>query len=331
MLFRSNVLLLSRVGTPSVYVLNGKTGDDGSAASGAPRRLLATDANGDAIISGGTFVLNVVGAASDGAVFAANLAGNVTTGPLRIYRWAGDQPDAPVELAYSGNPLESIANPGTANDLRLGDTIAVRGSGAQTELLLGARSGRYLVLFQTVDGKAFTPKVLATDVTGRIGLGLTFGEGYTAWAKLNGQPLTHLQLDLANGKASTVRTLPTTIVPANVTGIGYDPASKRIAAVNYTAHTLSVFDLADPANPIAVGSPLTFPAANANGNGTAAAAIRGEAVLGLDTNNGLLAAKIEKAIVVDPPVIVGQPSGATVYASANYAFAVAVQGTPPFA
>ncbi len=325
-----NVLLLSRAGGPNVYVLDGTSGDDGSATSGTPRALLSTDAAGEAIIAGGTLPLNLVGAAEDGAVFAANLAGNVTTGPLRIYRWANDQPDAPVELAYAGNPLESVANPGTANDLRFGDTMAVRGSGTQTEILFSARSGRYLVLFQTTDGKAFTPRVLTTDVTGRIGLGLAFGEGNTAWAKLNGQPLTHLQLDVAGGKASTARTIPTTLVPANVTGIAYDPASKRIAAVNYTTHTLAVFDLADPANPIAVGSPLSFPAANANGNGTAAAAIRGEAVIGLDTNNGLLAAQIQKSVVAEPPVLVGQPSPSTVYASANHVFAVAVQGTPPF-
>ncbi len=324
-----NVLLLSRAGGTAVYVLDGPSGDDGSVA-GSPRTLMSSDANGEAIVVGGTLALNLVGAADDGAVFAANLSVNVTTSPLRIYRWGSDQTDAPVELAYSGNPLEGIANPGTANDLRFGDTLAVRGSGAKTEILLSARSGRYLLLFQTQDGKSFTPKVLTTDVTGKIGLGLAFGDGNTAWAKLNGQPLTLLQLDIAASKATTTRPISTTIIPSNVTGIGYDPVSKRLAAVHYTAHTLSVFDLSDPANPIAIGSPLPFPTSNANGNGTGAAGLRGDLVVGLDTNNGLLAAKVEKSVVAAPPVIAVQPSGATVYASANHTLAVSVQGTPPF-
>lgn len=326
-----SVLLLGRAGGPKVYVLDGATGDDGSAASGAPRSLLATDANGDTVISGGTFTLNLVGAASDGALFAANLAGNVTTGPLRIYRWADDKPETPVELAYSGNPLEGIALPGTGNDLRFGDALAVRGSGAQTQVLLSARSGRYLLLLQTQDGKTFTPKVLTTDNAGRIGLGLAFGDGNTAWAKAVGQPLTQFQLDPAVGTAKTLRTIPTTVVSGSVTGIGYDPQTKRLAAVNYVSHTLAAYDFADPANPFALGSALPFPTSNGNGNGTAAVGLSGDRIIALDTNNGLLAAKVEKPVVPDPPSIASQPAGATVYAGADFALAVAVQGTPPFA
>ncbi len=326
-----NALLVSRAGGANIYVLDGATGDDGAAATGFPRTLLATDANGDAIISGGTFTLNLVGAANDGAIYAANLAGNVTTGPLRIYRWADDKPETPVELAYSGNPLEGIALPGSANDLRFGDALAVRGSGAQTELLLSARSGRYFLLLQTQDGKTFTPKVLTSDNAGRIGLGLAFGDGNTAWAKAVGQPLTQFQLDPVAGTAKTLRTIPTTVVSGSVTGIGYDPQTTRLAAVNYVSHTLAAYDLADPANPVALGSALPFPTSNGNGNGTAAVGLSGDRIIALDTNNGLLAAKVEKPVVPDPPSIASQPAGATVYAGADFALAVAVQGTPPFA
>lgn len=326
-----NVLLLSRAGGPNIYVLDGATGDDGSAATGAPRTLRATDVNGDPIVAGGTLPLNHVAVAADGAVFSANLAGNVTTGPLRIYRNLDDGAETPVELAYSGNPLEGIANPGTGNDLRFGDALAVRGAGLQTEVLLSARSGRYLVVFRTTDGATFTPKVFTTDATGKIGLGVAFGDGNTAWAKLNGQALALLQLDVAAGTAKTIRTIPTTVVAGGVTGIAYDPQAKRLAAVNYTAHTLSAFDLSDPANPVVLGSPLPFPAANANGNGTAAAALSGDRVVGLDTNSGLLVARVEKDVVAQPPVIAAQPSGGTAYASSSFTLAVSVQGTPPFA
>lgn len=323
-----NVLLLARSGVPLVYILDGATGDDGSAELGVPKTLLTTDANGESPIAGGTIPLNLVGAADDGAVYAANL---VTSGTnFRIYRWANDGLETPVEVAYAGDPLEGIVDPGTGNDLRFGDSFAVRGSGVDTQLAVTSRNGKYLILFRTQDGSTFTPEVYTTDAVGRIGLGLAFGNGDTVWAKAGGQPLLQLTLNSANRQATITRTIPTTFVAANVTGIGYDRENRRLAGVNYIAHELTVFDLSDPDNPIAVGSALPFPTANNNGNGTAAAGLAGERVVGLDTNNGLVTARVEKSVVVDPPVIVTEPASTTVYATANHTFAVAVQGTPPF-
>lgn len=323
-----SVLLLSRAGAPTVYVLDGATGDDGSAQLGAPRSLLTTDSEGGSPISGGTIPLNLVGVAEDGAVFAANLT--ASGAGYRIYRWAKGTLDSPVEVAYEGDPFADVPNPGTGNDIRLGDTFAVRGSGSATQIAATTRSGRYLLVFATQDGRTFTPQILTTDAVGKIGLGLAFGDGSTLWAKLNGQPLLQLGFDLASKNAVTIRTIPTTLIAANVTGIGYDRQAQRLAAVNYTAHVLTVFDLSDPANPISIGAPLAFATANSNGNGTGAAAIAGERLVGLDTNNGLLAARVEKSVVAEVPSIVTQPANTTVYATGNHTFAVVVQGTPPF-
>lgn len=326
-----NVLLLGRAGGPKVYVLNPTDGSDGSEATGEPRTLSLVDESGESPIIGGTFTLNLVGAADDGAVYACNLA--TALGTVRIYRWADDQTDAPVSVAYEGDPLAGFENPGSGQDIRFGDNFAVRGSGPDTQLVQTARNGKYIVLYTSTDGVTFTHRTFATPgtISGRIGLGVAFGAGNTIWAKLNGVELLHLELDPATTQVRVLHSVPTTIVAAGVTGIGVDPVARRLAAINYVDHTLAVFDISDPGNLISLGDPLPFPTSNANANGTGAAAVLGDDVYGLDTNNGLIAALIERSTVVDPPVITIQPVGGSVYEGATFTLAAAVQGTPPFA
>ncbi len=324
-----NVILVSRAGSPQVYVLKGTDGSDGTEELGAPRTLSLTDADGNAVIAGGTFTLNLVGVAGDGAIYACNLA--TSLGTVRIYRWADDDTATPISVAYSGDPLAEIASPGSGQDIRFGDNFAVRGSGPETQLVQTARNGKYILLYTTTDGVTFTPKLFVSPgtISGKVGLGVAFGEGNSIWAKLNGQPLLNIALDLTTTQASVALTIPTTVVPTGVTGIGYDPATKRLAAVDYTAHNLSVFDFTDPASPTRIGDALAFPAANSNPDGTSAAAILGENAVGLDTNNGLLAARVKISTVAEPPVITTQPASQTVLEGGTAQFGIVAGGTTP--
>lgn len=326
----TNVLLLSRVGTPSVYVLDGETGDDGESVLGVPRALNNFDEEFNAIIFGGTFALNLVGAAADGAIYAANLT---TADPpnLKVYRWADENTETPVSLAFEGNPLADIPEPGAGQDIRFGDNFAVRGAGTGTQLAFTSRNGKYVVILTTQDGVTFTHRTLTTDFLGGAGLGTAFGDGDTLWVKVNGQPLRRVAFDLVAGTATTIQpTIPTTIVGANITGLGYDPATKRLAGVDYIAHTLNVFDLSDPTAPIRIGDPVPFPTANGNGNGTGDADVLGDRVAAVESNNGILALKVIPSTVIEPPVITTQPANFTVYAGGTATLGVAVQGTPPF-
>lgn len=325
-----NVLLLGRFGAPRVYVLNGADGTDGSADTGEPRTLSPLNEAGESVIAGGTFTLNLVGAADDGAVYACNLA--TSLGTVRIYRWANDSVDTPISIAYSGDPLADVASPGSGQDIRFGDNFAVRGAGKETQLVQTSRNGKYIVVYSTTDGVEFTSKVYTTpaDISGKIGFAVAFGEGNTLWAKANGNGLQRIAFEAATGRATLLNAVPTTIVAGGVTGIGVDPVAKVLAAVDFVAHRLSVYDISDPAGLVAMGEPLAFPTANANGNGTAAAAVRGTNIVALDTNNGLLAAYIEKSVVADPPSISSQPGGGSPYAGGGFTLAVAAQGTPPF-
>jgi len=89
-----NVLLVSRAGSPQVYVLSGADGSDGSDELGQARTLQLTGEDGSPLVAGGTFVLNLVGVADDGVVYAANLTLNSSTADFRIYRWSSEATDA---------------------------------------------------------------------------------------------------------------------------------------------------------------------------------------------------------------------------------------------
>ena len=103
-----NALLVSRAGTPSVYVLRGSDGDDGSLQTGLPTvlRNTAPDESGfdTNVVEGGTFTLNMVAAADDGAVYAGNLSTSTAAPNFRLYRLADDSPLTIPSVAFSGHP-----------------------------------------------------------------------------------------------------------------------------------------------------------------------------------------------------------------------------------
>ncbi len=324
------VAVATRAGGPQVLLLDAATGADGSELpeSPGPRTLLNTDLFGDGIVTGGTFPLNLVGAAEDGAIYAVNLATS-TAQPVRIYRWARADINEPVSLAYGESPLVELELPAdVANDGRFGDTLAVRGGGTSTEIVLSSRTGRYLLVFRTEDGVNFSVTGYTTDIpSGGAGLGLAWGKGNTVFTKSVGQPLRHLELVEASRTARTVTTYSTAIAPTGGANLGSDSNANRLAIVDTSGHTVRVLDISNPAAPILIGTPLAFPSANPNGNGTGAAAFSEDTLFALDTNNGLIAATIE--ITLDPPSIATPPVGGNPYTGTTFTFSVAAQGTPP--
>lgn len=319
----TNVLFISRAGGPQVYVLSPKDGSDADEA-GSPRMLNQIGDDGVAVVSGGTFVMNLVGVAEDGAVYVCNLVTSSASSPFKIYRWANDTVGTTPTVAYEGNPADG--SDGAGNDLRYGDAFAVRGKGASTQLLVSSRSGRFLVLFTTTDGLTFTANRLTTDANGQIGLGVAFGPGNTVWGKVGAAPLRHLGLDLAAKTATTLRTFDPQI--ASTGPIGGNVAGHRLAMIDYGAHKVHLYDVTDPGNPIKQGE-QTFATANANANGTGATDMVGETLVALDSNNGLMAIRVIKPVLPDPPTINTPPSNASVYAGAPVSLAVVAGGTPP--
>jgi hypothetical protein len=149
------------------------------------------------------FPLNMIAVADDGVIYACNLTidsahadiiGN--TGPFRLYRWANESAEPTV--AYVGDPSDEDE---ILNHRRFGDSLSVRGSGVDTEILVGTRAGRIVIRFTTADGTNFAPqKISAPDLTAvNNTMTIAFGSGNTFWIKsqINAtlRPLQHFSFD----------------------------------------------------------------------------------------------------------------------------------------
>ena len=181
-----NFLVVTRAGGTSVQILDG--------ATGVVKGQLNTTG-----ITGGTFALNMIDVAADGAIYAANLTTDSTTTPFKIYRWANQS--AVPTLAYSGNPL-------TTGVGRFGDDFRVRGSGAGTQIIVGSgtgtgRNSSVVGVFQTSDGSTFTGSAVpVTGISaGDTRLGLDFGPGNSIYAKQAGA-LRFISLTATGGQVT---------------------------------------------------------------------------------------------------------------------------------
>jgi hypothetical protein len=291
----NHVLVVTRTGGAQIYVLDGDTGADLWQLQ-TPTDVIPTGAS-----SPGGFRLNMLGVADDGAVYAANLttgAGETDANAFRIYRWENDSSNSmPVEV-YRGAPVAGR---------RFGDTFAVRGAGNETQILLGnnnsaaAEPDNITVIMTTTDaGLTWTPNVITTpgvdDDYFRLGIG--FGSSNTFWGKVTGQPLRQVQFDLTTGTGTLLQT--------------YSNVLNSASAVAASSNLVAVLALESPDDvrlfrQNAAGDQLTlidqefFATDNININGTGSADFGNDRLYVLDTNNGLLALKLNA--VEDPDVV----------------------------
>lgn len=269
-----NFIVASRTGGNLLKVLDGTTGAE----------VGTLDVTG---ISGGTFPINMVAVADDGAIYAANLVTDSTASPLKVYRWANES--ATPELVYSGDP--SAADP-TATNRRFGDTFDVRGSGTSTQIVLNSRAGTITAILSTTDGTTFTSERVATDAAaGDMGLGVAFGDGNTIWTKAPSRNLREISLDLGADTGTTLNNIAG--LPASTSALAIDSANNLLALLNYTTHAVLLYDITDPAAPVLLDTESlpgngngTF---NGNGNGTGAIDFGDGVLYVLDSNNGVAA------------------------------------------
>jgi len=224
------------------------------AASGIAVRILnpqtgaevgALDSRG---ITGGTFALNMLAAGGDGAIYAANLTGQATTSPFKVYKWATES-SAPV-LAYSGTPIAGG---------RVGDTLAAIGSGSSTRLVAGFGSTPSVTGnngYAIIDPTAGTATQISFSGTppaaGDFRLGLTFAEashvlgsqGSTLYRSTSYTAATGTLLDSPSLTTSAERLLSYAVVNG-----------EPLLAVESTGDaTVRIYDVTDPAAPVLLGS-----------------------------------------------------------------------------
>lgn len=209
-------------------------------------------------IGGGNYTHVVAGVAEDGVVYVCNQVLVSTNNPFKIYRWgcATNYTDPPV-LAFN-----SVIYPSE----RLGQTMAVRGAGTNTQIIVGtANTGERktnVVFFTTADGTNFTAHQLSFPgiTNGVFHDGIAFGPGNTLYAKQVGQPLVYLSFDpvgftggfIASWKASS---LAGTDPMLNLAAIAVDNTNHLLAGVEEIGGVATagrgkvwLFDLYDPTN-----------------------------------------------------------------------------------
>lgn len=274
-----HVILVSRAGGLNIPILDGTTGSD----------LGFLDTTGIPTSGAGIFSINMVGVADDGAIYVGNLSTDLVNPAFRLYRWENESA-APVQV-FSGNP-----NPLSLD--RWGDTMAVRGAGSDTQVLISSRNGTSAaVLVPMPVGADFQAVPILTDAAGGdMGLGLAFGEGNTFWATASGRTLRQIAVD-----ASGAPPLPGTTVgnfgeaegvPLSINFVGTAPDDALLGGM---LGALQVVDGADLFHLYAInawGTPVlmdteTLTADNPNVNGTGSIAFGGGKAFVLDSNNGI--------------------------------------------
>ena len=306
-----NLLLVSRALGTNIFVLNSTNGAD-----------LRSLTNGAGVLSGGTFVVNMIGVADDGAVYVGNLTTDGAVSAFRIYRWANDGATTLPTLAYSGNPVSASAE-------RWGDTLDVRGSGTGTQILLGSRSGTNAVVLTTANGTTFTANPIAVSGgdAGMFGLGIAFGAGNTFWGKASSKPLRQVSFNLGAGTGLVVQSFTNPIVANVIAPIGVSTNLNVFAGIAIeTPDNLKLYDLPSSGAPTLIGT-NPFASDNANANATGAVDFAGDRVFALDSNNGLLAVQILPPPLA--PTILTNPQPQTIVVGDNATFTVTAVGTAP--
>jgi len=274
-----HVYMVNRTGGTAVQILNGTTG------------ALAGTLNVTGI-TGGTFALNDIRVAGDGAIYAANLISPSATTALnlKVYRWANESA-APTTILDTTMPT----------GFRFGDDMALRGSGASTQIVFGQNTTNVtlatnLVFVSTTDGNTFTSQVInvgagagGSPATGDFRLGIAFAEGNSLIAKGNSGNLRKVIFDLAAGTASLDAT--SSGFTSSLNGIDYDPATKLMvgSSSGTTAGSTASIRLYDLSNFTAgtLIDTVDFPTTNANANISGASGLGNGRAYVLNTNNGI--------------------------------------------
>jgi hypothetical protein len=286
----------------AIYVLN--------ATNGADLYQMNADSN---IISGGLDVtnsptlitLNCIDVAQDGAVYAANISTNssIAAVEFKVYRWDSSASDAVPVKIWEGEP---VTGSGT---LRWGNVLAVRGSGANTQILLEDQSGAWSAMLIPNPGHPLTDfwqQQPFANAAGGVAGGRTllfYGSDNTFWEKHSGGNLNLVSYDLTGVTSTVVTNIPN--MSTSPGQLAFNDATNVLCAINRNASssapdTLDQFDLSNPSQPLYVTS-YNFPVNhNANDNNNGRVIFAGDKVFALDSNNGLMALTLVPRLTITP-------------------------------
>lgn len=276
-------------------------------------------------IAGGTFLVNMVGVAGDGVVYAGNLTLESTGSPFRLYSWATDaSTPTPIYVGDAGLPGS-----------RLGDSLAVIGSGSSTRVVGGygntpvvAGNNGYSIIDPTASSATAVAFSSTPPNGGDFRLGITFVDS-THVLGTQGSSLYHSTS--FSGSTGTLIASPAIPDPSGATAdrlLAYTTiAGQPILAVQSIgdAH-VSIYSVADPSAPVWLASGRNVSGAlAANGNGTGsltwgATTVNGDGstsriLYGMSTNSGIQAFTVTLPV---PPTVAGDYNKNGVVDGADY-------------
>jgi hypothetical protein len=292
-------------------------------------------------LSGGTYLIDQVGVAADGAIYAIDLATS-SSSANKIYRWSNWVASA-YTTAYNGNALANGTSLSYTSG-RIGDTMQVTGSGTNTLILCGVAAKPYFVLFSTTDGLNFTSTIINVasgySLSANI-FGFCFYTNNTILAKPAGSGSSTLYLiqyptNFASQTVVTGTVLASTSLGAaynNTTMLNYVPSAGFLAAVQTGNNPMPVglFNASNIAGGLTTLATSNVVASYNGGNATGGAALGGNGLTNvlyaLDTGDALNGLSI---ITIPPvaPTITTAPVGGAFYASTT--LSVVATGTTPF-
>jgi hypothetical protein len=310
------LVVANKTGGAHLYLLDGVTGAN---LGQIPTNGMAT---------AGTFPIDQVGVADDGAVYAGNLA---TSPPFNLTRWGSAATNATAASAFSGDP-------GSGSGDRWGDNMAVRGSGANTQILLSSR-GTNVSLLTTGDGLTYSSLTIGVPgvPSGFAGYGIAFGAGNTFWAKNYLGDLFEIAFDpTGSTPASVVQdyvAAGNAQIPSHMVGVGIDPVHSIFGGVLLTDQNpdLQLYQLTGSANPPVLFHQAFFPVYNpgANANTLACVSMKYPRAYALDVDIGIIGVTYGVPAST-APTISTPPVGGTIFAAnVPFSLSVGVSGTLP--
>lgn len=334
----NQVFVATRSGatTGAIDVFDGTTG------------MLLSGANG---VNGANLGIDQIGIADDGILYGMPLITSVSGsggGLVSVYSWTNW--NSTPYLAYQSSGTDPVG--ANFSGKRIGDTMAVRGSGAGTLILAAVGpSCTNFVLLHTTDGVNFTATAI-TSVPGLPQTGPPAGGNFCGLAFY-----TNNTFLVQPGSAASSRDVFLVSFPADfssqstVSGtilgntaaltasptewLDYSPAGQMLAAAQVGASTQNAASLFTMTNfPVAATQLATtnFLTPNANINNTGGAALGGQGKTNylyvLESNNGLQAYTINYTTAL-LPVVLSAPAGGVTNAYPPQTLSVTASGTPP--
>ena len=272
--------------------------------------------------------LNKIAVAADGVIYGANVTTASGSSPFIIYRWASESAD-PI-IAYSGAPDAGAT-------ARWGDSFAIKGSGTNTQIIVSSSTATSMLVFTTSNGTNFvptklnpSPAVALNDFWG----GLWFGADDTFFVKSRTEAQLHKYSFNKGANSCTVNT--NFLVDSNILAFSVDTNRNLLFGVaddntsNHAGHELLAYDISNAAFPTVLTN-FYFPAFG-SGTNSANANFAGSVdsdetrIIGLDTQNGVVALKI---ITRYAPIISEDPTNNTAIAGQTVTLSVSALGDAP--